>query len=157
MTLTIQMPKKLAKDVKHVHLDKGSKNNVDPEFHMEHLQDASLVCTMRHIVIKMTLPTVNLAISVGLKLSYRNAPFGKTVGVQLHVGQGISWILLLMNVKLYLKIKQLLQSLLQEIQPMSLQVRWQLQIQSLQVLLHPQSACRELPLAIQPQQIPALG
>ena len=122
MTLTIQMPKKLAKDVKHVHLDKGSKNNVDPEFHMEHLQDASLVCTTRHIVIKMTLPTVNLAISVGLKLSYRNAPLGKTVGVQLHVGQGISWILLLMNVKLYLKIKQLPQSLLQGIQPVSLQV-----------------------------------
>ena len=122
MTQTIQMHKKLAKDVKHVHLDKGSKNNVDPEFHMEHLQDASLVCTARHIVIKMTLPTVHLAISVDLKLSYRNAPLGKTVGVLLHVGQGISWILLLMNVKLFLKIKQLLQSLLQEIQPMSLQI-----------------------------------
>ena len=118
------MPKKLAKDVKHVHLDKGSKNNVDPEFHMEHLQDASLVCTVRHIVRKMTLPTVNLAISVGLKLSYRNAPLGKTVGVQLHVGQGITWILLLMNVKLYLKIKQLTQSLLHGIQPVSLQVSW---------------------------------
>ena len=122
MTQTIQMPKKVAKDVKPVHPDKGSKNNVDPEFHMEHLQDASLVCTVRHIVRKMTLPTVNLAISVGLKLSYRNAPLGKTVGVQLHVGQGITWILLLMNVKLYLKIKQLPQSLLQGIQPVSLQV-----------------------------------
>ena len=102
------MLKKLANDVQNVHLGMGLKNNVDPKFHMEHLQDASLASTMRHTVTKMTLLIVNLVISVGSELYFSNVPLGKTEGVQLHAGQDITWILFLMSVsKLFLEVKLL--------------------------------------------------